>query len=153
MWQATDLSCSTEQLTPAEENAGKRGRCAARNDLGRRGRSPNLRARKNVPAERWIKVVTADEGEEGLRVYKSHQSSIALLPTNLMMPKMNRVDLADRVLQLDSHLPVLLMSGDAPRANLRFGCLEKPFNCVDLVGGVAQVLHSSGEGRENERLR
>jgi two-component system cell cycle sensor histidine kinase/response regulator CckA len=91
-------------------------------------------------------VVKADDGQEGLRAYKRHQSSIALLLTDLMMPKMNGVDLADRLLQFDSHLPVLLMSGDAPQANLRFDCLEKPFNSVDLVGLVAQVLHSSDKG-------
>jgi CheY-like chemotaxis protein len=60
-------------------------------------------------------VVTADDGEEGLRVYKKHQPSIALLLTDVMMPNMNGMDLADRDLQLDSHLPVLFMSGDAPR--------------------------------------
>jgi hypothetical protein len=49
------------------------------------------------------------------------------------------VDLADRVLQLDSHLPVLFMSG-GPRAGLHSGCLTKPFKSVDLVGKVAQAL-------------
>jgi CheY-like chemotaxis protein len=73
-------------------------------------------------------VVTADDGEEGLRVYKRHQPSIALLLTDIGMPRMNGVDLADRVLQLDSHLPVLFMSGAAPRVKLRFGCLTKPLN-------------------------
>jgi CheY-like chemotaxis protein len=97
-------------------------------------------------------VVTADDGEEGLRVYKKHQPSIALLLTDVMMPKMNGPDLADHVLQLDSHLPVLFMSGDAARINLHFGCLSKPFNHVDLLGRVAQVLHPSETGQEQNRL-
>lgn len=88
-------------------------------------------------------VVTADGGEEGLRVYKRHQASISLLLTDVTMPKMSGIDLADRVLQLDSHLPVLFMSGDAPRTNLHASCLTKPFNPADLVGRVAQVLYSS----------
>jgi CheY-like chemotaxis protein len=94
-------------------------------------------------------VFTADDGEEGLRVYKMHQPSIALLLTDVRMPKMNGVDLADRVLQLDSHLPVLFMSGDAPRLNLRSVCLAKPFDSADLVGTIAQVLHASDSGQED----
>jgi two-component system, cell cycle sensor histidine kinase and response regulator CckA len=98
-------------------------------------------------------VVNADDGEEGLRVYKRHRLSIALLLTDIAMPRMNGVDLADRVLQLDSHLPVLFMLGDAPRLNLRFGCLAKPFKSADLVGRVAQVLHASNSGQGTARLQ
>jgi CheY-like chemotaxis protein len=96
-------------------------------------------------------VVTADDGEEGLLVYKRHQPSIALLLTDVMMPRMNGVDLVDRVLQIDSHLPVLFMSGDPPRLNLRSVCLEKPFNSADLVDTIAEVLHASDSGQEGER--
>jgi two-component system, cell cycle sensor histidine kinase and response regulator CckA len=88
-------------------------------------------------------VVTAHDGEDGLRVYKKHQSNIVLLLTDMTMPKMNGMDLADRVLELDSHLPVLFMSGGGPRAGLHPGCLAKPFKSVDLVGRVAQVLDAS----------
>ena len=58
----------------------------------------------------------------------------------------NGVELADRVLQLDSHLPVLFMSGDVPRVKLRSACLAKPFKPADLVGRVAQVLEASDSG-------
>lgn len=91
-------------------------------------------------------VVTADNGEEGLRVYKTHQSTIGMLLTDVMMPEMNGVDLADHILQLDSDLPILFMSGDTPRLRLRFECLTKPFNSADLVGRVTQVLHRSNNG-------
>jgi len=97
-------------------------------------------------------VVTADDGEEGLRVYKRHQPSIALLLTDVMMPRMNGLDLAVHVLQLDSGLPVLFMSGDPPRMNLRSECLAKPFSSADLVGRVSQVLHASDRGPERDRL-
>jgi two-component system cell cycle sensor histidine kinase/response regulator CckA len=96
-------------------------------------------------------VVTASDGEEGLLVYKRHQPNIALLLTDVRMPRMNGVDLADRVLQLDSHLPVVFMSGDAPRLNLRSTCLAKPFNSADLIGTVAQVLHASDGAQETDR--
>ena len=93
-------------------------------------------------------VVTADDGEEGLRAYEKHQSSIALLLTDVAMPNMNGVDLADRVLQFDSQLPVLFVSADIQNAKRCRRCLQKPFNSVDLVGMVGQVLDESDRRRE-----
>src|SRR5271166_3830414 len=57
-------------------------------------------------------VVTAADGAEGLRFFEQHQSSIVLLLTDVMMPNTNGLELANRVLQIDSQLPVLFMSGD-----------------------------------------
>jgi two-component system, cell cycle sensor histidine kinase and response regulator CckA len=108
---------------------------------------------RNLLENAGYAVVTADDGEEGLLAYQRYQAKISLLLTDVMMPRMNGIDLADRVLQLDSNLPVLFMSGDAPRANLHFGCLAKPFNSADLVGRVAQVLHPSDRRPDEARLR
>jgi CheY-like chemotaxis protein len=85
-------------------------------------------------------VVTAADGQEGLRCYKTHRSNVALLLTDVRMPKMNGFELADRVLQLDSQLPVLFMSGDAWRADRGFGYITKPFNRVELVARVHHAL-------------
>jgi CheY-like chemotaxis protein len=88
-------------------------------------------------------VVSADNGEEGLLAFKRHQSRIGLLLTDVTMPAMSGVDLAEHILQLDSDLPVLFMSGDAPRLKLRFECIEKPFNSADLLGRVNQAMQAS----------
>jgi CheY-like chemotaxis protein len=88
-------------------------------------------------------VVTAADGEEGLRSYQTHQSSIVLLLTDVMMPNMNGLELADRVLRLDSHLPVLFMSGDIWTADRGFGCVAKPFKAVELVERVNRVLNAN----------
>jgi two-component system cell cycle sensor histidine kinase/response regulator CckA len=93
-------------------------------------------------------VVTAADGEEGLRYYETHQSNIALLLTDVMMPNMNGLELADRVLGLDSQLPVLFMSGDAWGADRGFGCVVKPFKSVELVARVNQVLHAKASSRD-----
>lgn len=85
-------------------------------------------------------VATAADGEDGLNVFKRHRSRIALLLTDVKMPKMNGFDLADRVLELDSHMPVLFMSGDTWNATRGLGCVVKPFTAVELVGKVHQGL-------------
>ena len=87
-------------------------------------------------------VITAADGEEGLRFYEAHQSSITLLLTDVSMPNMNGVELADRVLRMDSKLPVLLMSGDASSDYRGLQCVEKPFQPAELIERVNRVLNA-----------
>ena len=61
-------------------------------------------------------VITATDGEEGLSFFLQRQSSISLVLTDVIMPNMNGLDLADRVQEFDSRLPILFMSGSTPDA-------------------------------------
>jgi len=88
-------------------------------------------------------VVTAADGAEALQCYEIHQSSIVLLLTDVTMPRMNGLDLADRVLRIDSRLPVLFMSGDSWNADRGFGCLAKPFRPAELVERVSGALNAN----------
>jgi CheY-like chemotaxis protein len=85
-------------------------------------------------------VLAATDGIEGVSVYRQHQSEIALLLTDVMMPNMNGLELADCVLALDSRLPVLFISGNAPSADRGYGCVAKPFTSAALVNRVRQAL-------------
>jgi two-component system, NtrC family, sensor kinase len=85
-------------------------------------------------------VITATDGEEGLSFFLQRQSSISLVLTDVTMPNMNGFDLADRILEFDSRLPVLFMSGSTPNASRGFGCVPKPFNGAQLIGIVAEIL-------------
>jgi DNA-binding response OmpR family regulator len=93
-------------------------------------------------------VATAADGEDGLDVYKRHRSRIALLLTDVKMPKMNGLDLADRVLELDSQVPVLFMSGDAWNHSHGLGCVAKPFTAVELVSKVHEGLDARRKRQE-----
>jgi two-component system cell cycle sensor histidine kinase/response regulator CckA len=86
-------------------------------------------------------VVTAADGNEGLRLYEEQHSSIALLLSDVKMPNMNGIELADRVLGMNSRLPVLLMSGDARCAHRGLECLAKPFSPAELIQTVSRVLN------------
>jgi CheY-like chemotaxis protein len=81
-------------------------------------------------------VLAAADGVEGVSVFKQYQPDIALLLTDVMMPNMNGVDLADCVLELDSQLPVLFISGNAQQADRGWGCVAKPFTSAALVSSV-----------------
>jgi two-component system cell cycle sensor histidine kinase/response regulator CckA len=88
-------------------------------------------------------VVTAADGQEAFRLYQEHQSSVALLLTDVVMPNLNGRELADRVLAMDSQLPVLLMSGDqaCDHGNLEF--LAKPIRPAELIETVRRMLNAN----------
>jgi CheY-like chemotaxis protein len=90
-------------------------------------------------------VITAADGEEGIRFYQEHQSSIVLLLTDVRMPNINGLELAHRVLSMDSKLPVLLMSGDAGCDWLGLECVPKPFRPADLIATVSRALHARAQ--------
>jgi len=86
-------------------------------------------------------VVTASDGEEGLRVFEEHRSSIILLLTDVAMPKIGGLELADRVLEMDSQLAILFMSGDAGCDFRGLECLAKPFRPAELIEIVSRVVN------------
>jgi two-component system cell cycle sensor histidine kinase/response regulator CckA len=93
-------------------------------------------------------VLTAADGEEGLRVFERHQSSIGLLLTDVTMPKMNGFALADRVFEIDSQLSVLFMSGDAQNFRRGLGCVAKPFDRDELLSWVSRAVSAPGKHGE-----
>ena len=90
-------------------------------------------------------VATAADGNEALCYFQQNQSSILLLLTDVLMPSMNGFDLADRVLGIDSNLPVLFMSGDAWGSHRGLDCIAKPFPPAELLQRVKRALSSSGK--------
>jgi CheY-like chemotaxis protein len=90
-------------------------------------------------------VAAAADGNEGLRYFKLHQSTIVLLLTDVIMPNMNGLELVDRVLGIDSQLPVLFMSGDSWGAHRGLECIAKPFLPAELLEGVKRTLSGSGK--------
>jgi FixJ family two-component response regulator len=61
------------------------------------------------------------------------------------MPKINGLELADRVLGLDSNLPVVLMSGDAPYEYRDLEWLAKPFAPTELIEMVRRAMSASAQ--------
>jgi DNA-binding response OmpR family regulator len=85
-------------------------------------------------------VVCASDGALGLAFFLQNRTSIAMLLTDVAMPNMNGLDLADRVLEIDERLPVLFMSGNAPNADRGYGCMQKPFRGSELLTRVGAAL-------------
>lgn len=86
-------------------------------------------------------VRTAASGDEALRIVESE--GVRLVVTDIAMPGMNGLELAERLRQSRSYLPVLFMSGAmSPREIRAFSgpFLQKPFSEADLLREVSRLL-------------
>lgn len=94
---------------------------------------------KTVLETEGYTVLTAGDAEAAIELYKQHQSAIALLLTDVVMPNMNGLELADHVLRLEPQMPILLMSA-SEGASRGFGCIAKPFTPAEVTGRVGELL-------------
>ncbi|OGG44674.1 MAG: hypothetical protein A3F84_11550 [Candidatus Handelsmanbacteria bacterium RIFCSPLOWO2_12_FULL_64_10] len=92
-------------------------------------------------------VLTAKDGEEALRVYRAHRGEIALVLTDMVMPKMGGQELYEALRQMDAGVKALLMSGYSLKekvADLRAqglkGFVQKPFGFAKLGQAVRKAL-------------
>jgi PAS domain S-box-containing protein len=102
--------------------------------------------------EAGYQVAQAANGAEALE-YIAAQGPPALLLTDLMMPGIGGVELAERLAILHPTMPVMFMSGYSTEmvqhlmtAGAAGQLLQKPFTVEELLAGVATVLahHSAG---------
>lgn len=123
---------------------------------------PQLRQlSSSVLAHCGYKVLVAGGPEEGLEICRANHNDIRLLVTDVVMPRMNGRQLAEKVLQHCPKVRVLYISGYTNNAIVHYGVLEeglwflpKPFTLSALVAKVREVLDAkSGKATENQRTR
>lgn len=92
-------------------------------------------------------ILSARNGEEALNLYEQHQNEIALVITDLIMPKMRGDVLAERLRELRPTLPIVFISGYEREiqtdALLAKGCaafLPKPFDIESLTSTLREIL-------------
>jgi len=92
-------------------------------------------------------VLEAEDGAAAIRVAQGHKGPIHLLLTDLVMPKMNGGELAQRIAEMRPEVKVLYMSGYAENkvvhhevVNGRAHLLQKPFTLDALAHKAREVL-------------
>lgn len=95
------------------------------------------------------KVLLANDGEEGMELFRKHSSSIALVITDIMMPKMKGREFQEDIRQDNPRVKVLVVSGyqemDLKRRQLldpHSAFLPKPFALDNLALKVRELLES-----------
>jgi CheY-like chemotaxis protein len=92
-------------------------------------------------------LLEARDGEEALHVYEESHEKIDLLFTDIVMPKLDGVSLAERLNKLMPSMKVIFTSGyDMNHTNQRLeneevNFIEKPYQPISLVQKVGNVLH------------
>lgn len=86
-------------------------------------------------------TLTAASGDEALELLQEHGPDISLLLTDVVMPGIDGLELAQRVRQIQPRLPVVVMSAFSGQAHIEeFEFISKPFIASDLLNRVRQVL-------------
>jgi two-component system cell cycle sensor histidine kinase/response regulator CckA len=104
---------------------------------------------RRILMEQGFRVIEASDGAEALEVASSHVEPLDLLLTDVIMPKLNGLVLAQRLLQERSGIRVLYMSGFVEGSMLlakhpQSIILHKPFTSDALIAAVRQLLASKG---------
>ncbi len=104
---------------------------------------------KHILEGQGYHVLAASNGEEALSISRDLKRDIKLMITDVVMPQMSGRQLAERVLALRPHLPILFMSGYTDDAIVRHGLLDeklnfiqKPFDSASVGRKVREVLDS-----------
>ncbi|HWR49671.1 MAG TPA: PAS domain S-box protein [Bryobacteraceae bacterium] len=90
-------------------------------------------------------VLEAAEGAQALDILRAHPNPIELLVTDVVMPGMGGLELAERIRGLQPEIKVLFVSGYANRPqfpnSLRAAFLPKPYTAQVLESSVRRLLN------------
>jgi CheY-like chemotaxis protein len=93
-------------------------------------------------------VLTAENGEEALEVYKNNQNDIDFIILDMILPDMGAADIYDGLRSINPAIKVLLSSGYGVDQNtnelLSRGCcgfIQKPFNLKGLSEKIDEIFH------------
>ncbi len=102
---------------------------------------------KSVLSRQGHRIIEAGDGIAAMEVFESAGTKIDLLVTDIVMPRMDGVDLARRASSRWPALRVIYMSGKCEAEAVRrdvdrlgFGFLRKPFDIGDLDLKVSEFL-------------
>ena len=98
-------------------------------------------------------VVTANDGEEAVRVYRQHQDQIVCVLLDLTMPKMNGEETHHALRQIRPDVRVILSSGYSEEATTeRFsqlglaGFIQKPYQFDTMIAKLRGAVAGGNEG-------
>ena len=72
----------------------------------------NIDERKNqmfVLSARYLNVIEANNGEEGLYLYQKHKPDIII--TDIKMPLMNGLKMVEKIREINDNIPILILTG------------------------------------------
>gem|GEM_PF-3101629 len=106
---------------------------------------------RDILEECGYEVIMAENGEEGVEVFRQRHKEIRAILLDLIMPKKSGKDAFLEMREIDRNLKVLLTSGfkqdERLEAVLKLGVqgfIQKPYTLEKLAKAMSEVLNSSG---------
>jgi signal transduction histidine kinase len=111
-----------------------------------------------LPAEGY-EVVTARDGAEGIELVKAERSKFDLILIDLMMPKIDGIEVLRSVKQCDPDIGALMITGytsvDAAVRCMRLGACDyitKPFSRAEIAGRLDEAFRKRRLMLKNKQL-
>ena len=105
---------------------------------------------RDVLRTHGYQVLQAENGHDALTIASSHPGPIDLVMSDVVMPGISGLEVADRVAQLRPRVRVILISGYADDAIAAYGVMDpsitlinKPFQLHELTQRVREVLDAA----------
>src|SRR5579883_1457070 len=101
-----------------------------------------------------ISAAGAHGASQACQLFSEHNNTIQVLVTDVLMPDVDGIELAQRIRQQKPEIKVLFVSGycAAYEAAMRgHDCVPKPFRPADIVAKVRLLLHSGSESQRRAR--
>jgi len=104
-----------------------------------------LRSTTVALATAGFEVEVANHGAEGLELFRAFRDRICLVLSDVVMPVLGGMEMAEKILESDPGTKILLMSGYSDAAlevlaRKKFPFLRKPFLPADLVRRIRKLL-------------
>jgi len=92
-----------------------------------------------------FRVHAVMDGVKALEFFRAHPGEVAVIITDVVMPKMNGIIMAERVLELDPAVHIIFISGYSDealevKARKSFPFFRKPFLPSDLIALIRELL-------------
>ncbi len=98
-------------------------------------------------------VYTAEDGQDGIDVYREHSDEISLVILDMTMPRMDGEQAFQHLKELDPNVRVVLSSGYNEQETMSHfngeglaGFIQKPYQMHELIGRVRQALEKQTDG-------
>jgi DNA-binding NtrC family response regulator len=96
-----------------------------------------------------FRLLIAEDGVAGLQLFEDRKDEICLVLSDVVMPRMNGISMAEAILAIDADARILLMSGYSDQASqlqsqTRFAFIRKPFIHTVLIDKIRNVACAAG---------
>lgn len=111
--------------------------------------APLLILLKTILTSAGYRTVTASNADDALNLLPTHASGISLLISDVVLPGMSGIELAQQIWDQLPKLPILMISGYAHEAlhkkagrwkGERYAFLQKPFDPAEILATVKSLL-------------